>query len=152
MSWYELLLVLHIAAVALWFGSGLAITVMGYRALATDPPSFGPVALNAGWWAGRAHPAAGGTILVAGILMVLDADRSFGDAWIIIGLAGWVVLSAIGGAVIGKTSDELVKNIREGGGFTAEMRPLASRLLLASRIESALLFLIIVDMVTKPGM
>src|SRR5688572_23147365 len=88
MSWYELLLTLHILAAGLYFGSVIAITVLGHRALASDPPSFGPVLSHAGWWASKAHPAAATVILIAGILMVIDADLSFGDAWISLGLAG----------------------------------------------------------------
>jgi Predicted integral membrane protein (DUF2269) len=150
MSWYELLLTLHIAAAALWFGSGIAITVIGYRALAADPPSFGPVAAHANWWASKAHPGSSVVILVVGILMALDADL-FGEAWVWIGIGLWVALAAIGGAVIGKTSGELATGIAQGGSFTTEMRPAASRLLLASRVESAILFVAIVVMVAKPG-
>ena len=151
MSWYELLLTIHIAAVGLWLGSGITITAMGSRALAVDPPSFGPFALHAGWWAGRAHPAAAVVILIAGILMVIDADLSFGDAWISIAIGGWIVLMAISGGVIGRASTRLMEGICERGGYTAELRPVASRLLLASRIETVLLVLIIADMVAKPG-
>ena len=151
MSWYELLLTLHILAAALWFGSGIAITVMGYRALASDPPTFGPVALHAGWWAGRAHPAAAVVILIAGILMVIDADLSFGEAWISIALAGWVILMALGGAAVGPASTKLATAIQERGGYSDELRPLASRVLLFSRIETAILVIVIADMVAKPG-
>ena len=151
MSWYELLLTIHIAAVGLWLGSGIAITVIGSRALAVDPPSFGPLALHAGWWAGRAHPAAGAVILVAGILMVIDADLSFGEAWISIALGGWIVVMGLSGGIIGPTSTRLMDAIRERGGYTGDLRPTASRLLRASRLETALLVLIIADMVAKPG-
>jgi hypothetical protein len=151
MTWYELLLTVHILAAALFFGSGVATTMMGYRALASDPPSFGPVALTAGWWAGRAHPAAGGVILIAGILMVLDADISFGETWVSIALAGWVIMMAIGGAAVGRTSTQLVEAIEQRGGYSEELRPLASRLLLFARIETAVIALIVLDMVVKPG-
>ena len=151
MSWYELLLTIHIAAVGLWLGSGITIATLGSRALAVDPPSFGPLALQAGWWAGRAHPGAAVVILIAGILMVIDADLSFGDAWISIAIGGWIVLMALSGGVIGRASTQLMEGIQERGGYTADLRPVASRLLLSSRVESVLLVLVIADMVAKPG-
>lgn len=152
MSWYELLLSIHILAAALWFGSGLAITAMAYRALADTPRSFSTFAVPAGWWAGRAHPAAGVVLLLTGPAMLAQADISFGEPWVIIGLVGLVALFAIGGAFVGRTSDDLVRQLREGdGAVTPELRPQAQRLLLYTRIESALLALMIVDMVVKPG-
>jgi hypothetical protein len=151
MSWYELLLTLHVLGAGLYLGSVVAITVLSYRALATDPPAFGPFAGFAGWWASKAHPAAAGVILVAGILMVLDADLSFGEAWISIGLGGWLVLGAVGGGLVGSAGQRLGAAITERGGYTDELRPLASRLLLWSRIEAALLVAVIAVMVAKPG-
>ena len=152
MSWYELLLTLHILGAALWFGSGLAITVISLRLLAAEPDTFGSFSLNAGWWAGRAHPAAALVILLAGFGMVADADLSLGEAWISIALAGWIVLMALGGAGISRTGTELTKAYeRSGGALTAEVRGIADRLLLFTRIETAILVVIIAVMVAKPG-
>jgi hypothetical protein len=151
MSWYELLLTFHVLGAGLYLGSLVAITVLGHRALATDPSSYGTFSAQAGWWAAKAHPAAAGVILLAGVLMVLDADLSFGDAWISIGLGGWLVLGAIGGGVVGKAAGELGESIAQRGGYRDELRPLASRVLLWSRIEAALLVALIAIMVAKPG-
>ena len=152
MSWYELLLFLHVLAMATWFGSGLAILVMGTRALKTGGAPFGTFAINAGWWAGRAHPAAGVVLLLTGFGMVGDADLSLGETWILLALIGLVVAFGIGGALIGRSSDALSKQLEAGGGaLTAEQRPLAEKVLLYSRIELVVLVLVIADMVAKPG-
>ena len=58
MTIFELLLFLHILAVATWFGSGLAIVVMGIRALKTGTGPFSSFVVNASEWASRAHPGA----------------------------------------------------------------------------------------------
>jgi uncharacterized membrane protein len=151
-SWYELLLTLHVLGAALWFGSGLAITVVSLRLLAAQPAAFGPFSDSAGWWAGRAHPAAAVVILLAGFGMVADADLSLGEPWISVALGGWVVLLALGGAGISRTGRLLSEAYeRSGGSLTGEVRALADRLLLFTRIESAILVLIIADMVAKPG-
>jgi uncharacterized membrane protein len=150
MSWYELLLTLHILGAALYLGSVVAITVMGHRALATDGPTYGSYSALAGWWTSKAHPAAAVVILIAGILMVIDADLSFGETWISLGLAGWLILGFIGGGMVGATGAKLGELAERQGGFTDEARPLASRMLLWSRIEAALLVLVITIMVAKP--
>lgn len=150
MSWYELLLTLHILGAGLYLGSLITVTVFGYRALATGGASFGWFQAQAGSWAGKAHPAAAVVILVAGILMVIDGDLSFGETWISLALVGWLILGAIGGGVVGSTAGKLGAVIEERGGYTEEARPLAERMLLWSRIETALLVLVIAIMVAKP--
>jgi uncharacterized membrane protein len=153
MSWYELLLFLHILAIATWFGSGVAITVLGARSLKTDDAVFGPFTINAGWWASRAHPTAGVVLLLTGFAMVADADLSLGDTWLWLALVGWVVTLGVGGALIGRTSGELTERIEANGGVLApEHRALGEQLLLYARIELVLLVLIIADMVAKPGL
>jgi Predicted integral membrane protein (DUF2269) len=150
MSWFELLLTIHILAVALWFGSGLAITVISYRLIGTRDAALGPFVTGAAWWAGRAHPAASVVILLAGLGMVGDSEFvSFGDLWIILGLVGWVIVGALGGRFIGPTAEQLAETATAGG-VTEAVKPLADRLLLFTRIEAGLLALLIAIMVAKP--
>src|SRR5215212_8990798 len=107
MSWYELLLSLHILAIATWFGSGLALTALGFQTLKTGPDVYAGFVIPAAKWAARAHPAAGAVLLLTGFAMVADADWDF-DAWLILGIVGLVAAMGIGGAFIGRTSDRLV--------------------------------------------
>jgi hypothetical protein len=153
MSWYELLLFLHILAIATWFGSGLAIMVLATRAISVGGAPFGTFTINAGWWASRAHPAAGVVLLLTGFGMVADADLSLGDTWLWLGIVGLVAAFGVGGALIGRTSDALTKQLEASGGVYAEQhRPLAEQLILYARIELAVLVLVIADMVAKPGL
>lgn len=151
MSWYELLLFLHLLAMATWFGSGLAIMVLATRAQNVEGPAFGTFAINAGWWAGRAHPASGVVLLLTGFGMVAEADLDF-DTWLILALIGLVLAMGVGGALIGRTSDALSKALQaNGGNYAEEHRDLAAQVILYSRIELAILVLVIADMVAKPG-
>ena len=152
MDWRELLLFLHILAMATWFGSGLAIMVLATRALSAGGTAFGTFALNAGWWAGRAHPAAGVILLLTGFGMLAEADIDFGQTWVILGLIGLLVGFAVGGALIGRTAGQLEKSLQgSGGSLTEEQRPIAERVVLYSRLELVVLVLVIADMVAKPG-
>ncbi len=152
MSWYELLLTLHILAMATWFGSSLAITAMGFMSMRTGPESFGGFMLPATAWAGKAHPAAGVVLLLTGFGLIGDSDAyGFGDTFIILAIIGLVVGMGIGGALIGRTADGMVKRI-EGGTLTAEELSTDGRkLLLYTRIELVVLVLVVADMVAKPG-
>ncbi len=150
MSWYELLLTLHILAMATWFGSSLAITAMGFMSLKTGPEAFGTFTLPATKWASRAHPAAGVVLLLTGFAMVADADYDF-ELWIILAIVGLVVAMGIGGALIGKTADGIVKRLEAGSMTTEELTTDARQLLLYTRIELVIIVLVVVDMVAKPG-
>lgn len=147
---YELLLTLHIVAAALYFGSGLAIWVISQRLLTTAPASYGPFALQAGWWAGKAHPAALLLLIIAGGGMMADAGYSWGEPWVILALAGWFVLGGIGGGGVANTGRDLEaafdRQAPEG-----EIHAVASKLHLFMRIETVILVLVIADMVIKPG-
>jgi hypothetical protein len=148
MSWYELLLTLHILAAGLYLGSGVAIWVISQRLLTVDPPAFGTFARQAGWWAGKAHPGAAIVLLLAGFAMVADADLDF-DLWLILGLIGWLAAGAVGGGGVGNAGRALESAIESNDGDG--VLTYATRLLLFARIESAIVILVIVDMVAKPG-
>lgn len=151
MSWYELLLSVHILAIATWFGSGLALIAVGFQTIKTGPETYAGFVVPAARWAGRAHPAAGVLLLLTGFAMVADADLDF-DTWLILGLLGLVAAMGIGGAFIGRTSDQLVKRIETGGMTAEELNDGGRKILLFARIEMAILVLVIVDMVAKPGL
>jgi hypothetical protein len=150
-TWYELLLTIHVLSIATWFGSGLAILVIGVRVLGSGSRGYSSFLVNASWWAGRAHPGAGVVLLLTGFAMVADADLSIGDTWIWLGILGLVAAMALGGAFIGRTADALVKKI-ETTGFTDAQLPMVRQLNLYIRIELSILVLVIADMVAKPGL
>lgn len=152
MTWYELLLSLHILSAALWFGSSLAITVISYRLLASgNGAGFAGFVPAAGWWAGRAHPVAGVVLLVTAGLMIADANLDF-ELWIILALVGWFIAGGLGGSLIGPRAKALEEDLAANGGtLTDTSRAIADKLLLATRLELAILALVIVDMVVKPG-
>ena len=152
MTWYELLLSLHILSAALWFGSSLAITVISYRLIATgNGAGLAGFVPAAGWWAGRAHPAAGIALLVTAGLMIADANLDF-ELWIGLALAGWFIAGGLGGSLIGPSAKALEEDLQAGGGvLTDSSRAIGARLLLGTRLELAILTLVIVDMVAKPG-
>jgi len=149
---FDTLKTLHVLAIATWFGSGAAITVMGIRALKTGVAPFGSFIVNATAWAGRAHPAAGVVLLLTGFGMVADRDYPLGEPWIVIAIVGLVVAMGMGGAVIGRAAGELTDAVKEGEGVLPESkRGVADRMLLFTRLELTILVIVIADMVVKPG-
>lgn len=151
MTVYELFKTVHVLSIATWFGSSLAVMVVGSRLLAArGTDAFSGFLPAASWWAGRAHPAAGALLLLTGFAMIGDAGIAVTEPWILIPLIGLVITMGLGGAVIGRTANELVA-ATGGGPLGDAQRPLADRLMAATRIELVLLVAIIAVMVIKPG-
>jgi uncharacterized membrane protein len=149
MSRYEFLLFLHIAAAIVWVGGGLMMQFFGLRAPAARDPSR--VAILGGdieWLGLRVLTPASFIAFVAGILLVVDGPWSFGDDWITIGLVLFAITFLAGFGFFGPESGRLGKLIEAG---SPEAGPRLARLLLFTRLDLVLLFLIVYDMSVKPS-
>ena len=85
---------------------------------------------------------------VTGILLVVESDfYGFGDDWIVIGLALYATTFLAGLLFIGPESGRVGK-LAEAG--SPDVGPRTLRLILLSRFDLVLLFLLIYDMAVKP--
>ena len=97
MTRYELLLSLHVAAVIIWLGAGFLLAVLVFGAeRAGDRVKEAGHHRDTGWLAPRLFIPSSLATLVLGILVVIDGPWSFGDLWIVIGLAGWAASFLLG--------------------------------------------------------
>jgi len=64
---------------------------------------------------------------------------------------GLVLAMGLGGAVISRTSAQLVRTVAADGPDAAQVPVLGRRLLTAVALEVTIVGLVIVDMVVKPG-
>ncbi len=134
---YTVLLTLHILAVIGWLGAGVTLQVIS--ASARDNPAW-PTLMSA--FAGRWFPAVSGLAALTGILLWIDGPWDFGELWVLLAVAGWIVSSAIGATQLTPLSERW-----SGGDLAAR----ASFLQIA-RVDSVILVLIVADMVMKPGL
>src|SRR5918994_917171 len=97
MSYYEILLFLHIAAAVVWLGSGFLLQMLIFRAEASDNGGLkSGIASNSGWMAQRIFIPASLLVLILGILLTIEGPWSFGDLWIVLGLAGYAFSFLVG--------------------------------------------------------
>ena len=73
------------------------------------------------------------------------------EFWVMFALAGWGASFLLGVLVLSPESGRIAKLIEARGGVDAEIGARIERLLLFSRVELAVLALIAMDMVIKPG-
>ena len=151
MSFYELLIFLHIAAAIIWLGAGFLLSVLVLGAeRAGDPEKMGAYHRDAGWLAPRLFIPASLSTLIFGILLVIDGSWSLGELWILIALAGWAISFVLGFFYFKPEGARIGALIEQHGPGHGEAEGRVRRLNIVDRIQVAILFLVVADMVIKP--
>ena len=148
MSRYELLLFLHIASAITWLGAGLYVQFIASRAQrARDFDNLARIAREVGAASNAYFIPASLATLLFGILTTIDGPWSFGDLWILIGLAGWAATFATGTFFLGPSGKRIAELLQsDRAAAVNEIR----RVLLISRIDLVVLYTVVADMVLKP--
>ena len=153
MNRYDWLLFFHIAAAIVWLGGGAAIQVLAIRAnRADDPARMTGIASDAEWIGMRIFLPSSLIVLVLGIILTVDGPWDFGQTWIILALIGFGMSFVTGAAFLGPESGRISKLLAAEGPESPAVRARIQRIFLVSRIELGLLYLIVLDMVLKPGL
>jgi uncharacterized membrane protein len=151
MSSYEFLFVLHIIVVIIWLGAGFTMDVLFLRAERTrNPAELGKTGELQEWLVPRVFIPSGLLTLVLGVLLAWDGPWSFGDLWILIGLAGWVASFGVGFLFLRPQGEKMKEIVAQYGPTSVEAQRQGRRLGVVSRVQLLALFLVVVDMVLKP--
>ncbi|MDQ3822156.1 MAG: DUF2269 domain-containing protein [Actinomycetota bacterium] len=151
MSYYNVLLFVHIAAAVVWIGGGTALTVLGSRfARVRDSAGLEGLFRQSAWLSSRIFTPASLVVLVAGILLVIEGPWSFGDLWIVLGLAGLAVTFLTGLLFLLPRAKAINATLESSGRMTDEAAEATRRLFVLTRIDYTALFLIVAAMALKP--
>lgn len=150
---FELLKTVHVLAAVIWVGGAVTVQVFAIRATSSgDPMKLVELGPNLEWIGTRIFTPASLIVLAMGIWMVIDRpDIGFGDEWILIGLAGITFSALVGTFFLGPESGRIGRLIEERGPTNEEVPRRMRRIFLISRIELAVLLIVVVDMVVRPG-
>jgi uncharacterized membrane protein len=149
LSYYEVLLFLHLATAAIWLGSGFFLQMLVWRAGKTgDGPLLQGVASNSGWLAQRIFIPASLAVLVVGILLTIEGPWSFGDLWIVLGLAGYAFSFLVGILFLEPEGKRIAAAMEAGDEARAGFH--IGRINTVSRIELVVLYLVVAVMALKP--
>jgi uncharacterized membrane protein len=151
MSRYDLYKFVHITAAIVWLGSGVLIQVLADRAQRTrDDEYLLRIFRDAGGLAKVLFIPSSLTVVVFGVLMVVDGPWSFDMLWIVLGLVGYAATFVTGAFILGPRAEKAAERIKQEGGVTPPMALEMRRVLLLARIDTVVLFLVVAVMVTKP--
>jgi uncharacterized membrane protein len=149
-SWYALLLFVHISMAIVWIGGAVMMQLFGLRAtMSGDPARVATLGQDIEWIANRTFIPASLIAFVTGVLLVVNSDfYGFGDDWIVIALVLYATTFVAGLLFLGPESGRVGK-LQAAGAPEAGVRTL--RLIMLSRLDLVLLFLIVYDMAVKPS-
>ena len=153
MSWYELLLYVHVASAVVWVGGNFAAQFFALRALrAADPRRLAEFAADIEWIGARVFVPASLAAFGSGVWLVADAAFwGFGDDWIVIALVLFAITFLTGAFFFGPESGRISKLVADEGPSSPRAQARIRRILALTRADLVLLFLLVFDMVVKPS-
>jgi uncharacterized membrane protein len=151
MTSYELLLFLHLTSVILWLGANTVIDLLFLRAgRMRDLQELGRMGQTQEWLTPRLFIPVSLATVITGALLVWDSAWSFGDLWIVIGLAAWLATFANGILFLKPNGERMKQIVAEKGPASPEAQRIAARLSVVGRVQLLALYLVVADMVLKP--
>ena len=152
MSTYGVLLFLHIAAAIVWLGGGFLFQILGTRAVvAADPPRMGTIVGELNAMSTRLFIPSSLAVFVLGVLLVFDGPWSFGDAWIVVGLAGYAATFLTGLFFIKPQGEKIGAVMERDGGASPAAFDEIRKMMLIARVDLVVLFVVVFDMAVKPS-
>jgi uncharacterized membrane protein len=150
-SYYELLLFLHIALAIVWLGSGLLLQVLGFRAVSeNNTERIKGLLDDSDWLTTRLFIPTSLAVFVLGVLLTIEGPWEFGELWIVIGLAGYATTFLTGLLLISRQVKKVAAAMEREGGLGPAAVAETKRLFLISRVDLVVLYTVVLDMALKP--
>jgi uncharacterized membrane protein len=151
MSYYEVLLFLHLVAAAVWVGAAVTLHALFARARATDDGVLVErLTKNSDWLVSRVFVPSSLAALVFGILLTIEGPWGFDQLWILVGLAAFAATFLLGIGVIEPEGKRLDKALDEHGYGHPLVAHHARRVDAYSKLDLMLLLVVVFDMALKP--
>lgn len=152
--WFALFKWIHVSVAVFWVGGGVLLTVLGLQAeVSDDPDEIVTLARWAAWVGEKLFAPAGLVVLTMGIAMLIHGNGSlvhWGKFWVIAGLVGYASTFVTGIAFLAPQAKRVAEFSETKGTTAPETTAAIRRILLISRIDVAVLLLVVADMITKP--
>ena len=152
MSYYDVLLFVHIAAAVVWIGGGVGLVLLANRfSRARETAALKSLLDQTTWLSTYVFIPASLVVLLAGILLVIEGPWSFGQLWVVLGLLGFAATFLTGLLILKPRADAIGSIMQRDGGMSDEAAEKTRQFFLITRIDYAVLFMVIADMVLKPS-
>src|ERR1044072_8137812 len=116
MTWYTFFKSVHVRADAKGCGAALMIQAFAFRIIRTnDARRMAEFAKDSEVVGMRVFIPATWVLFLAAIGLMLNADRSWGQNWIVLGLISWALSFAVGAGFLGPEGGRIAKIIEREG-------------------------------------
>jgi uncharacterized membrane protein len=148
---YQVLLYLHVMSAVTWVGGALTMQVLAVRVGGSDDPAELPRFTRSVEFVGsRVFVPAAVLLLLSGAAMTVQA-WSFGQLWIALAVALWVLSAAAGAVYLAPRAARVARLLDDEGPGSVAARDLMGRIFFVSRLELAAFAVVVALMVFKPG-
>src|SRR6476659_983337 len=149
--WYGLFKAIHVTFSVLWVGGGVILTILAIVAeRSSDPLQIANVARQAATVGEKFFAPIGLVTFLMGLAMMLNTNWGWGHFWVVVGMIGYATTFGIGIGLISPTVKKLQAVIETNGPTHPDSIALIKRVMLITRVDAALLLIVVLDMVTKP--
>lgn len=153
MSLYELLVIVHILAAAIWIGGGVTFALLAMRVWSSPDDERALELSRMGDFVGtRMFAPAAFVLLGAGVWAVAEGDWEWGDAWVSIGFAGWIIGFLIAMVWHNAEGRRIREAVADGGAAGPRARGIANTGMIVGLVEIVVLVVVVWAMVAKPGL
>jgi hypothetical protein len=144
-------LALHVLSIVVWVGGDITLTTLGIVFEAKgDGAALGELGKMGGWIGTRIYTPALFFAFGFGVVLIDKMGQTWDQFWIIFGVVGWSLAATIGITFVGPELGRIGKAAAEQGPDSPEVARRVKRLFTIFRFDTALLALIVVDMVARP--
>jgi uncharacterized membrane protein len=151
MTYYEVLLSLHILAAIVWIGGGIAMQFLAFRAEQTrNGPFMQALGDSSDWLAKRLFIPSSFATLVLGILLTIEGPWTFDTLWIELGFVGFAASFLAGILFLKPEGERIGRAIAAHGPESNEARHHIRRIVVVERVQLVILVLVGGAMSIKP--
>jgi uncharacterized membrane protein len=148
---YQLFLYVHIICAVIWVGGAVYAQLLGLRvSRSSDPSELPHMARHVEFIGSRVFLPAAVLLFVSGAVMTLQA-WSFGQAWIAVSVALWVLSALVGAIYLGPRVKRAAELFEAEGPTSQAGRELIDRMFVVTRLELIGFAVVIALMTFKPG-
>ena len=151
MTWYELLLTVHILAAIVWLGGAIMLLALGLSLRGAGNERRAEFTRMSEKIPSIVFAVASVLVVVAGTLLVNEAGYDFSDAFVTLGYAGWFVSFLFGVGFYGREGKKREALIESDGVDSPAVTASLNRVLTVAAVDTTIITLVVFAMTTKPG-
>jgi uncharacterized membrane protein len=150
---YQIYKAIHVIAIVVWVGGDITLTTLGIVfERRNDGPTLAALGKMGTWIGTRVYTPTLFVVFAFGAAMMQKGNYDWwGVFWIDFALVGWAIAALVGVGFVGPELGRIDKAAQELGPTSAEVGRRVKRLFFVFRFDTALLILIVIDMVAKPS-